>query len=115
MKQETFQYSVLSALVILILLLLVNIFSSYHRGNMHHDGEKNMHEMMMQQEDDMKWSKHSDDDAMKEHCKMMPEMQGCEKYTMDTKEMDHSMMDMSSHDPMQMSMADMGKMLQGKS
>ena len=55
------------------------------------------------------------DTAMKEHCQMMPEMKGCEKYMTDTGTMDHSMMDMSQHDPMQMSMADMGKMLEGKS
>jgi uncharacterized protein (DUF305 family) len=46
---------------------------------------------------------------MTEHCQMMPEMIGCEKYKTRT----NQMMDMS-HDPMQMSMADMGAMLVGK-
>jgi hypothetical protein len=43
-------------------------------------------------------------DLMVEHCKMMPEMEWCEKYT-------HSDM---NHDPMNMSMNDMWKMLSGK-
>jgi uncharacterized protein (DUF305 family) len=46
---------------------------------------------------------------MAEHCQMMPEMMGCEKYKTRT----NQMMDMS-HDPMSMSMADMGAMLVGK-
>lgn len=62
----------------------------------------------------MKWGEKNDDDAMKMHCQEMPEMKGCEMYkNTDATTMDHSMMDMS--DPMQMSMADMGKMLEGKS
>jgi uncharacterized protein (DUF305 family) len=46
---------------------------------------------------------------MAEHCQMMPEMMGCEKYQTQSTHM----MDMS-HDPMQMSMADMGAMLVGR-
>jgi uncharacterized protein (DUF305 family) len=78
-------------------------------------GWKDMAETMMgQDKDDMKYdTDDSQDDAMKKHCEMMPEMQGCEKYVGETTEVDHSMMDMS--DPMSMSMADMGKMLEGKS
>jgi uncharacterized protein (DUF305 family) len=46
---------------------------------------------------------------MAAHCQMMPEMAGCEKYqTQATQVAD------MSHDPMQMSMADMSKMLAGK-
>lgn len=51
--------------------------------------------------------------GMEKHCRVMPEMPGCEVYALpDTKE-EHMMMDID-HDPMQMSMADMGKMLEGK-
>ena len=79
-----------------------------HGGKSYRDGGKNMHEMMMWQDaDDMKWGE-NDDDAMKMHCQEMPDMKGCEMYKdTDATTMDHSMMDMS--DPMQMSMADMGK------
>lgn len=46
-------------------------------------------------------------DPMIEHCKMMPEMRGCEKYnTTATPNM--------SHDMMSMSMADMSTMMAGK-
>jgi len=48
------------------------------------------------------------DSALAEHCKMMPNMAGCEKHMQnDMQKMDHSMMD-----PMQMSMADMWAMLE---
>ncbi len=46
-------------------------------------------------------------DPMIEHCKEMPTMAGCEKYvSWDTNS--------STHDMMDMSMRDMGKMLEGK-
>lgn len=84
-----------------------------HGGKSYRDGSENMHEMMMQQDEDMKWGNSDADDAMKMHCQEMPDMKGCEMYkNTDSETMDHSMMDMS--DPMSMSMADMGKMLEGK-
>lgn len=43
-------------------------------------------------------------DPMIEHCQLMPEMPGCEKYIGHT----------WYHDPLDMSMRDMGKMLEGK-
>jgi uncharacterized protein (DUF305 family) len=46
---------------------------------------------------------------MAEHCQMMPEMAGCDRYQTQSTQM----MDMS-HDPMSMSMADMSKMMAGK-
>ena len=61
--------------------------------------------MMMQNEGaDMKWG-NNDDVEMKKHCEMMPDMKGCEKYIESAESMNHSTMDMSDHDPMQMSMA----------
>lgn len=49
----------------------------------------------------------SENDAMREHCQMMPEMAGCEKYR-------SSISEPMTHDMMDMSMRDMGKMLEGK-
>jgi uncharacterized protein (DUF305 family) len=58
--------------------------------------------MMMSEQ--MGWKK----DKMAEHCQMMPEMAGCERYqTQPTQAMNMS-------DPMSMSMADMGAILAGK-
>lgn len=113
MKQEIFQYSVLGGMGVLIILLILNALMLSHGGKSYERGEKDMHEMMMQ-EDEKLWENDDEDEAMKNHCAMMPEMKGCEKYMTDTGTMDHSMMDMSAHDPMSMSMADMGKMLEGK-
>ncbi len=115
MKQEIFQYSVLGGIGVLIILLILNALMLSHGGKSYDRGGKNMHEMMMQKEGEKMWGEKDEDTAMKAHCQEMPDMQGCEKYMTDAETMDHSMMDMSAHDPMQMSMADMGKMLEGKS
>lgn len=78
-----------------------------------HGGMKNKNHMMMQY-DSGKDMKYGEDNEMKEHCEMMPNMAGCEKYSDDVFPVDHSMMDMSDMDPMSMSMADMGAMLEWK-
>ena len=112
MKQEKFQYSVLGGIAILIILLLINVLACFHMGK-YRDGGKQMHEMMMQKEGNMMWGDTNENDAMKQHCQEMPAMKGCEMYQNLASGMtDHSMMDME--DPMSMSMADMGKMLEGK-
>ena len=49
----------------------------------------------------------NNDDAMREHCKMMPNMMGCTNYQ--DKQDDMNMMD-----PMNMNMMQMGMMLSGK-
>lgn len=114
MKQEIFQYSVLGGIGVLIILLILNALMLSHGGKSYDRGGKNMHEMMMQKEGEKMWGEKDEDTAMKMHCQEMPDMKGCEKYMSDTETMDHSTMDMSAHDPMQMSMADMGNMLEGK-
>ncbi len=56
-----------------------------------HHGENSPHEMMEQ--------KYDQDSALREHCKQMPEMKGCEKFNNETPAMggmNHSMMDHSN-------------------
>jgi uncharacterized protein (DUF305 family) len=48
---------------------------------------------------------------MAEHCQMMPEMMGCEKYNTRVTQPTHTM---NMADPMSMSMADMSQMMVGK-
>lgn len=101
-----------TTLVIAVILSLFIGTAGWFAFGMH-GGMKNKHHMMMQYDSgkDMKYGKN---DEMKEHCEMMPNMTGCEKYSDDVFPVDHSMMDMSEMDPMSMSMADMGAMLEGK-
>ncbi|MDQ7022426.1 MAG: hypothetical protein Q9M97_02670 [Candidatus Gracilibacteria bacterium] len=73
--------------VVVFLLLLVGA-GAFHMANKDKMMSWNpLHNMMMGDKMDMGGMKmgdmkmgNGDDDAMKEHCKMMPEMKGCEKY-----------------------------------
>lgn len=76
-----------SAVIAVICYPLAQITPAYISVNDHH-GENIGHEMMEQEYDK--------DSALRDHCKQMPEMQGCEKFkneTPTTGSMNHSMMD----------------------
>ena len=85
-------------IVTLALSLLLGALGGYAFG-MHSSMNHNNH--MMMQERNQKNVGYNQNDAMKEHCEMMPNMAGCEIYG------DSMMMDMSDMNPMSMSMADM--------
>ena len=101
---------------VLWISLLLNIFT-FMRGNFTMDSSWEKRDMMrneiVSEKEANRNGKHSE--MMEEHCKTMPDMPGCEdiKTNNSNTMMNHGDMDMS--DPMSMSMADMGKMLEGKS
>ena len=71
---------------VIVFLLLIIWMGSFHMYNKNNFMERNpIHNMMIGWDRDniMEWKMDmwDWDDAMKEHCKMMPEMEGCEKYT----------------------------------
>ena len=88
MKQEIFQYSVLGGIGVLIILLILNALMLSHGGKSYRDGSENMHEMMMQQDEDMKWGNSDADDAMKMHCQEMPDMK-CSKGSREMHSIEH--------------------------
>ncbi len=68
-------------IVFLLLVVWAGAFHMYNSDKM--IAGNSLHNMMMWGKidmDDGKMMMGWDDDAMKEHCKMMPEMKGCEKY-----------------------------------
>lgn len=77
---------IVSAVVVVICYPLAQITPAYVSVNDHH-GEDSAHEMVAQEYDK--------DFTLREHCKQMPEMQGCEKFNEAPAmgSMDHSMMD----------------------
>lgn len=61
-------------------------------GNMDHES------MMVKEEgENMMMNMQMDDDAMREHCEVMPEMAGCEQYTDESMKMEHGGMMMQEH------------------
>ncbi len=81
----------IGVIVFLLLLVWAGAFHMYNSDKMMTGNP--MHNMMMWGKMDMKWMQmwEWDDDAMKEHCKMMPEMKGCEKYKSWDKKQEHKM------------------------
>lgn len=89
--------SILIVIILIVWAYIVGVYSTKHnKYNSYNDGSTRNRGQMMQ----MSNSKNNQENAMIEHCKMMPEMAGCKNNT--------------THDMMSMSMNDMGKMLEWK-